>query len=146
MEKHAPNVWVPREFYTTRFRLASAPERWPAQFTIVTAWAPTGESWPEERNLAADEALRRILEAGGRWHHRITGYDPAGNHAEPGWAIEQSLEEGVGLASRFQQLAIYVVSGGELRVVMCERPGEPSRVAWFADRLDDPPAPGSGGA
>ena len=42
---------------------------------------------------------------------RITGYDPATGHAEPGWAIEIGFDEAVDLGLRFQQDAIFWVSG-----------------------------------
>lgn len=138
MKKHTPNAAVPSEYYVTRFRVPDLPARWPEVFTIVTAWPPTGESWTTERIDTADESLARILGSSGRWHHRITGYDPSGDHAEPGWAIEQTLQEGLALARQFQQLGFYVVEDGELWLVMCAGPGERSRVAQFFDRLDDP--------
>ncbi|QDV05418.1 hypothetical protein Poly30_09150 [Planctomycetes bacterium Poly30] len=138
MKKHAFGGSVPPEYYTTRFRVVARPERWPAEFTIITACAPTGELWPLERSAAADRALARVLYEEGRWHHRITGYDPLGDHAEPGWAIEQTVDEGISLAARFDQLGLYVVQGGELFVIMTAAPDRLSPVAPFLDRLDDP--------
>ena len=38
------------------------PADWPASFVIINAWATTGETWSDERNQAADEALRQALQ------------------------------------------------------------------------------------
>ncbi len=132
-----PPVEIPREYFGTRFRIESAPPRWPGSFTIVTAWAPTGEARSQDQNRAADARLRAQLERSGCWFHRITGYDPDGDHAEPGWAIEQDLERGLELAIAFEQLGLYHVDHGELWVLMCADPAATrARVAGFLDRLD----------
>lgn len=141
MAQRGPNVGVPEEYFGTRFHVESQPVRWPDSFTIVTAWAPTGEVWAADRNRQADSGLRARLAASGWWFHRITGYDPKGDHAEPGWAIEQTLAQGLELALEFKQLGIFHVDAGELWAVMCADPeGLKWHVAPFFERLD-PGAP-----
>lgn len=138
MSKPVTDEFVPPEFLGTRFRSESPPDVWPVQFTIVTAWATTGEVWTEVENVAADQRLAAALAASGVWHHRITGYDPGSEHAEPGWAIEQTVEDAVALGLRFKQLGIFAIEGDELWLVMCERPGDRVRVGRFRERLDAP--------
>ena len=133
-----PSRTIPPEYLGTRFRVDRQPATWPPSFVIVTAWATTGEVWSEEANRAADEELARRLGALDVWHHRITGYDPNSDHAEPSWAVEQSLEDAVELAVEFKQLGVFHVVDGELWVRMCRDPrGAAQRVALFFDRLDD---------
>jgi hypothetical protein len=95
------------------------PPSWPASFVIVTAYATTGEQWSDEQNERADETLRRRLGELGVWIARITGFDPATGHAEPGWAVEIDLATGVGLGREYRQDAIFHVEGDRLAVVSC---------------------------
>ena len=75
---------------------------WPDAFVVVTAYATTGEQWSAARNGQAHAALRAQLESEGVWYQPITGYDPGTGHAEPGYAVAISLNDGVSLGRAFQ--------------------------------------------
>jgi hypothetical protein len=122
-------------YFTTRFRVDQPEPAWPDAFVIVTGYATTGEQWPDELNEQADQALRLRLEALGVWHQRITGYDSATGHAEPGYAAALSVEDGLTVGRAFRQDAIFAVDTGQLRVVSC---GGQQRadLGPFDERLD----------
>jgi hypothetical protein len=108
----------------------------PDEFAIITAYATTGETWSEERNQAADLKLENELRETGSWMRRITGYDPGTGHAEPGWAIEMGFEAACDLGLRFQQDAIFWVSGNRVRVVKCGPDRQCKEIGTFSDRFD----------
>jgi hypothetical protein len=60
-------------YATTRFRVTSLPARWPAEFVIITAYAPTGQKWSDADNTAADQKLAAELASLDLWCLRITG-------------------------------------------------------------------------
>ncbi|MEX2527515.1 MAG: DUF3293 domain-containing protein [Gemmatimonadota bacterium] len=150
------------EYLKVRFR-GGCDDNWPPSFVIITAFATTGEVWSQEKNREADARMKAILDHRAVWHRRLTGYSPETGHAEPGWAAELSLDEGLDLGRRFLQDAIYHVVGDGLTVVLCrlegagQEEGQVRRVEMgsFRERLtpaggssdpgrtqDLPPAPG----
>jgi len=125
----------------TRFRLAAPVGRWPDAFAMVTGYATTGETWPPERNEAADRALLAELRARSPWLTRITGYDPAPEDpddplSEPGWAAVLPFDEACDLGRRFVQTAIYWVEGDDLSVSYCDARRERIAIGSFRERLD----------
>jgi hypothetical protein len=122
-------------YFTTRFCVEPLPPSWPASFVIVTAYATTGEQWSDEENERADEALRRCMGELGVWSARITGFDPATGHEEPGWAVEVDLATGVGLGREFRQDAIFHVEGDRLALVSCAEQ-DVEAVGSFRERVD----------
>lgn len=124
-------------YFNTRFHVPDQTPAWPDSFVIITAYATTGEQWSDEENARADEALRRRLVELGGWVARVTGYDPATGHSEPGWAVEIDEATGVGLGKEFRQDAIYRVEGGRLAVVSCVGKGV-AAVGGFRERVDSP--------
>ncbi len=108
---------------------------WPEQLAIITAYATTGESWSDEQNQAADQALEAELRATGRWMRRITGYSPTTQHREPGWAVAMDWQEACDLGVRFLQDAIYVVHADALAVTICDHRRELRPVGTFQQRL-----------
>ncbi len=119
----AAELWGLKEgfhpaYYRTTFSCDDA-ESWPVRFAIVTAYATTGETWSAARNQQADRELLTRIEERGSWRKRVTGASPDGLHAEPGWAIEVSLEEARKLGRDFRQDAIYFVEADLLHVASC---------------------------
>lgn len=110
------------EYLKVRFRGGDEVE-WPPSFVIITAFATTGEVWADKENREADFRMKAALEERGVWHWRLTGYSPETGHAEPGWAVELGLEEGLKVGRRFLQDAIYHVEGDRLTVVLCRPVG-----------------------
>ena len=107
-------------YFETRFRQHFSETEWPPEFAIITAYATTGESWTDERNAVADRSLESELQNAGRWFKRLTGHSPTTGHAEPGWAVELSLDAACEIGCRFKQDAIYFVKGDSLFVSLCE--------------------------
>ncbi len=123
-------------YHTVRFRIAAPIAAWPAEFVLVTGWATTGERWTEAENLAANGRLEAELARSGRWHLPITGYSPESGHAEPGFAVAMSAEEGAALGRRYKQDAIYVVRGNRLTVRYCADGREEAVAGEWGELLD----------
>jgi hypothetical protein len=120
---------APNPLYAaTRFRVTSLPARWPVQFIIISAYATTGQQWPDTDNTEADHDLAAELASLDLWRLRITGYSPDTGHAEPGWAVELPIEQGRKIGRRFEQNAIFVVRADALGYVSCSGDG---KTVWF---------------
>lgn len=121
----------------TRFRMERPWQPGPEGFAIITAYATTGQVWPEERNRAQDAALERCLRERGLEPHRVTGYSPRTGHAEPGWAAPLSLDSARHLGRDFHQHAVYYVDEhDELWIVECAGVQPPIAVGRFTERVD----------
>jgi hypothetical protein len=128
-----------REIYlNTRFRGELSGEVLPQDFVILTAYATTGETWSEARNVEANARLYRSLVDRDVWMRGVTGYSPTDGHAEPGWAVELPEDEAIMIGREFFQDAIYVVRSGELFVRMCGDGGAERCLGRFMDRVDLP--------
>lgn len=106
-------------YFQVRFRIDGPEPLWPERFAIITAYATTGETWTEARNREADDRLHKELLERGLKPIRITGYDPATGHAEPGWTVEVPLDEALLLGRSYLQDAIFWVEEGHVHVVSC---------------------------
>jgi len=145
-------------YFETRFRIDHLPPEWPAKFAIITAHAPTGQTWTDAENETADISLFHVLERSGGWTWRITGYSPASGHAEAGWAVDWNekthreedadwdWEFACDLGQAFKQDAIYWVQGDQLHVTHCDARRQMIPVGNFRERLDVNPTPPSGPA
>ena len=122
----------------TRFRCHVHPESWPEKFAILSAYATTGFTWSPERNASADRALEETLRQRGVWLHRLIGYSPDTQHAEPSWACNMELQEACTLGQEFAQDALYWVEQDQLFVLQCHAPDRRVFVGGFAERLDPP--------
>jgi hypothetical protein len=122
-------------YATTRFRVTSLPARWPAEFVIITAYAPTGQKWSDADNTAADQKLAAELASLDLWCLRITGYSPGTGHAEPGWAVELPVEEGRKIGRRFHQDAIFAIRADALGYVSCTGEGKVVWLGAFRERV-----------
>ena len=128
-------------YFNVRFRGPWPDLSHPDEFAIITAYATTGETWSEERNQAADLKLENELRETGLWMRRLTGYDPATSHAEPGWAVEMAFEVACDLGLRFQQDAIFWVSGNQVWVAKCGPDRQRAEIGLFSDRFAMEEAP-----
>lgn len=124
-------------YFDTRFERQEAWEDPPAEFAIITAYATTGEEWSSVENEAADKKLETELRGHGRWLRRLTGYSPVTGHTEPGWAVGMPFTTACDLGLRFQQDAIYYVTGGTLSVSRCDKRRALVEVGAFSSRVDD---------
>ncbi|MFN7730440.1 MAG: DUF3293 domain-containing protein [Pirellula sp.] len=123
-------------YFETRFRLESPVGRLSNSFAIVSAYATTGQIWTDERNRMADESLKAKLIQIERPHHRIVGYSPRTQHAQPSWLIEVDEPTAVAIGLAYHQDAIYVVEADALWVVRCVEPSVRSYIGSFRERLD----------
>jgi len=126
-------------YFETRFRHAGDHVIWPQSFSIITAYATTGEQWTDEENQTADMKLRRELEESHPWIHRITGYSPSTGHAEPGWAVQMSFDLACDTGRRYHQDAIFFVESDQLFVSFCDERRQKTVVGRFIKRLDHEP-------
>jgi len=133
--KPSPRRTMHPAYLETHFIAADGPQDWPEQFAIITAYATTGESWTDDQNEAADQALEAELRATGGWIRRIIGYSPTTPHREPGWAVAMDWQAACDLGARFLQDAIYVVHGDALTVTFCDQRRELLPVGNFLERL-----------
>lgn len=140
MTSDESHEWHPA-YHSTRFRVASG-EPWLAEdFTIITAYATTGEQWSRERERTADLQLRDSLAASDALLGRIAGYDPQSGHAEPGWASRLPVDEAIERGRQFAQDAIFAVTDGALWLHCCRGVRAAIALGPFAERLDTPGAP-----
>jgi hypothetical protein len=122
-------------YFQIAFRTDGPVPQWPERFVIITAYATTGESWSEERNVEADRQLHAHLVARGHEPIRITGFDPESGHAEPGWAVELPLHEALEVGRLFLQDSIFRVDGDVLTVGRCVCDAEWATVGGFRERV-----------
>ncbi len=122
-------------YFLTHFISRDGMEDWPERFVIITAYATTGETWPDSMNEAQNQKLEAVLRGSGKWMRAITAYSPETSHLEPGWAVELDWEEGCDLGERFQQDAIYGVDGDALSVTYCDERRALVPVGAFRNRL-----------
>lgn len=130
----ADNNPFPKEYFETHFELDGEVDELPACYTIITAYATTGETWPEEENKKADLRLKAELENLGVQKWRMSGYSPETGHCEPGWAVNVSVEAACEIGRRYLQHAIYVVHEGNLYVVLC-KDGKQAYVGVMVERV-----------
>jgi hypothetical protein len=84
---------------------------------VITAWPPTGTSWPASTVEVADLALRDELTRRGAAPFRVTGSSPDGSHREPGWGATLSEADALHLGRAFCQIALFAIDGDRVTVV-----------------------------
>lgn len=122
-------------YFETRFEWQEAGNNWPAEFAIITAYATTGEIWPDSKNQAADRQLEAELHKQPHWLKRITGFSPNTGHAEPGWAVEISPQAACDIGQRYKQDAIYYVIRDILYVSFCDERRALLEIGSFRERI-----------
>ena len=122
------------EYFKTHFRDSSIKLDSIREFAIITAYATTGEQWPEERNRKANEKLRKELDSLGNLLGSLTGYSPT-NHEEPGWTALIDFEGACDIGLRYEQDAIYYVRDDILFVSLCNNSRHLVEVGPFSARL-----------
>jgi hypothetical protein len=122
-------------YFETRFIRLEVREVWPAEFAIITAYATTGEIWPELKNRAGDQQLEDELRRQHRWLRRLTGFSPSTGHAEPGWAVDVGYQTACDIGQCYKQDAIYYVIQDTLYVSFCDQRRTLLAVGGFRARL-----------
>ena len=121
-------------YHDTHFKDYPLATIWPENFAIITAYQTTGEKWSAERNTTANNELEQKLRDLGCTPIPITGYSPATQYGEPGFAIQLSLQQALKTGADFKQDAIYYVENGSLQVHSCVET-ESAAVDTFTNRL-----------
>ena len=135
MGKKIETTAFPEFYFETHFKLEGKKDNLPPSFSIITAYATTGEKWTDKENLEADVRLASELTEAGVPHWRMTGYSPATGHSEPGWATPLSAEEACEIGRRYFQHAVFIVTDGILSVMLCEN-GDHKIMGPMAERLE----------
>jgi hypothetical protein len=83
---------------------------------VMTAWNPGFVRPSQAENQAANEELLSVLRTTGHEVWRADGRAPDGSELEEGWIVwGMPVHEGLALASRFGQFAIYVYDDAGMR-------------------------------
>lgn len=122
-------------YFETHFECSAMCEDWPVNFAIITAYATTGESWPEKINQAADQQMEADLVKRNIWMKRLTGFSPITGHRELGWAVDLDSSIACDIGLQYSQDAIYYVSGDTLSVSYCDSRRSLREVGGFRVRL-----------
>lgn len=86
---------------------------------VITAWNPGLERPSEDDNRRANERLLREIQALGYEVWRADGRAPDGRFVEEGWiAWRMTVADGLALAARFDQFAIYTYDDSGMRVTV----------------------------
>ena len=123
------------EYFKTHFRQKTPFSDWPEKFSIITAYATTGQTWTNKQNIPADRRLEAELRTTGLWLRRLIGYSPTTGHREFGWAVEMAWREACEIGLHYRQDAIYFVNGDELSVTLCDERRKLTLVGDFRERL-----------
>lgn len=129
------NKMIP-DYFETRFFYPGPPNDFGGEFGIISAYATTGETWTDDRNLEADSQLEKYLNQRATCVSRITGYSPSTEHKEPSWLADVAFEEACDIGLEYLQDAIYYVSFGKLYVSYCDGRREMFEVGSFESRVD----------
>ncbi len=122
-------------YFEVRFRTDASVAVWPQRFAIISAYATTGETWSDERNVEADALLYAELLQRNCKPIRIVGFDPETGHSEPGWAVDLPPEEAQAIGLHFLQDAIFLVEGDVLLMARCVAGNPWVTAGTFRERL-----------
>ena len=121
------------EYHSKVFQLI--PDHLPKSFFILTGWNPFGQIGDHVDNQSVDKQIE--LEIGNLNHFRVIGMTPDEQHAEPGWGIACSEKHALVMARKYQQDAIYHVSGNSLTLISADGQKRTKLGSW-KDRIRDP--------
>ena len=122
------------EYREVRFRCSESNP--PRHFYIITAHNPDGVAVAEDANTRADVALREEIGLFGFPSFSVIGGSPDFSHAEPGYGIQCSREEALGLARQFRQDAVFEIREGNVILISALTSAEPDEfVGLWRDLL-----------
>ena len=99
-------------------------ENLPADFYIITAHNPDGQTMDPSDNDKRDEELSQDLAQLVSSKFRITGMSRDRYHSEPGWGIGCSRDTAIDMGKKYQQEAIFRISEGQLFLIDCSHETE----------------------
>ena len=141
MSEHNRPSAAADEFHPAYFQvefITDTSKSLPENFVIITGYATTGESWTEEKNKQADQALFDHLLSLGCSPLRVTGFSSESGHSEPGWAVDLDWEVACDIGKEFKQDAIFIVEGEELYLRKCGSEGNPVPAGKFKVHGNNP--------
>lgn len=121
------------EFRSTVFQVVA--QDLPRTFFILTGWNPFGKDADYGDNQDRDNEIEKNIHK--LRHFRVIGMSPDEKHAEPGWGFVCSEKRALSMARKYEQLAIYQVSRGQLTLVSADGKTRVALGRWM-DRVRDP--------
>lgn len=109
------NSDLKEEYRNVRFRYSD--QDIPAEFFVITAHNPDGQTVDEQTNSEANRKLSRAISDLGFPLVPVTGGSPDFSHVEPGFAVSCSREQALELARRFRQDAVFEIMNGRVHLV-----------------------------
>ena len=91
----------------------------PCSFAIITAYNPLGNILPISHNRLLDKQLQRDIHKSGCAYRALVGASQDLQHQEKSWAVYLDKADAFELAKKYQQLAFYFISDGELQLLPC---------------------------
>lgn len=125
----APRTMNPH-YSNTVFRAETPDEGWPRAFAIITACDPNGVTADAESNAVRDGRLASLLKERSLRHWRATGGSPDFTHAEPGYAVEVSIQGALQIGRLFEQEAVFWIEDDELILVDCRTEATQRLGSW----------------
>ncbi|QDF68164.1 DUF3293 domain-containing protein [Shewanella sp. SNU WT4] len=104
-------------------------------FAIITAANPLGVPHLPGQNRLYDRQLQQDIDELRVPYRRILGASPDLSHVEASWAVILPLAEALDLGRRWQQLAIYYVSGNRLGLFSCSDANSRLDLGAFSERV-----------
>lgn len=91
----------------------------PCSFAIITAHNPMGSVLPSSHNRLRDKQLQQDIHDSGCAYRALVGASHDLQHQEKSWAVYLDQAEAFALAKKYQQLAFYFITDGELHLLPC---------------------------
>jgi hypothetical protein len=112
------------------------PTEKPADFWVITAYNPDGNTADAGDNISADSDLREEIVSLGLVPFRVIGRSPDSSHAEPGWGIPCDEATALEIGRRYRQEAVFHFTTGRIDLVDCESGSHESLENPFSRILD----------
>jgi hypothetical protein len=87
------------------------------EFAVITAFNPRGEIISDEENRRRMSKLEAELVTSGRSFVRLDACSPDKSHCECSVAVEIPRDDAIGIAKRWEQLAIFWFDGGSSWII-----------------------------
>ena len=107
------------DYFQVIFRSSYDLTKFPKPFAIVTAFNPMDLKLTELENKKRNGKLKRELENMRCIHERVIGFSEDLLHQEPSYLIKISFKKALHLGKKFEQRAIFWVTGENLQIIDC---------------------------
>ena len=107
------------DYFQVIFKSGDDLTKFSKPFAIVTACNPMDLELTELENKKRNEKFKSELDGIGCIYGSITGSSPDHSHQEPSYVIKISLNKALHLGKKFEQRAIFWVTGENLQIIDC---------------------------